>query len=160
MTGRRTCVPRYGTRLALASFCWAYRWPPAEACSSSILRGHQRGNREVAFFVFGNKLVDHARHCSGSAPAKPGRRVAMLNDPSKKYQPFPTISLKDRLWPDRNITKPPVWCSVDLRDGNQALIEPMDSARKNRMFDRLVAIGFREIEVGFPSASQTDYDFC
>lgn len=84
----------------------------------------------------------------------------MLNDPSKKYQPLPTISLKDRQWPDRNITKPPVWCSVDLRDGNQALIEPMDSARKNRMFDRLVAIGFREIEVGFPSASQTDYDFC
>ena len=84
----------------------------------------------------------------------------MLNDPSKKYQPFPTISLKDRQWPDRNITKPPVWCSVDLRDGNQALIEPMDSERKNRMFDRLVAIGFREIEVGFPSASHTDYDFC
>jgi 2-isopropylmalate synthase len=68
--------------------------------------------------------------------------------------------LVDRQWPSRVIRKPPVWCSVDLRDGNQALIEPMDSARKTRMFLKLVEIGFKEIEVGFPSASQTDFDFC
>jgi 2-isopropylmalate synthase len=84
----------------------------------------------------------------------------MLNDPSKKYQPISGVALNDRQWPYRVIAKPPIWCSVDLRDGNQALIEPMDSARKNRMFEKLVAIGFKEIEVGFPSASQLDYDFC
>jgi 2-isopropylmalate synthase len=84
----------------------------------------------------------------------------MLTDPSKKYPPFPVIGLADRQWPSRTIQKPPVWCSVDLRDGNQALIEPMDAARKTRMFLKLVDLGFKEIEVGFPSASQTDFDFC
>ncbi len=84
----------------------------------------------------------------------------MLSDPSKKYRPFPVIGLSDRQWPSKTIQKPPVWCSVDLRDGNQALIEPMDAARKTRMFLKLVEIGFKEIEVGFPSASQTDFDFC
>ncbi len=84
----------------------------------------------------------------------------MLKNPAAKYKPLPGVQLADRRWPDRAITKPPVWCSVDLRDGNQALIEPMDSARKIRMFEKLVAIGFKEIEVGFPSASQIDYDFC
>ncbi len=84
----------------------------------------------------------------------------MLSDPSKKYRPFPQIELADRQWPSRVIEKPPMWCSVDLRDGNQALIEPMDSARKTRMFLKLVDIGFKEIEIGFPSASQTDFDFC
>jgi 2-isopropylmalate synthase len=84
----------------------------------------------------------------------------MLKNPATKYQPLPGLSLTDRRWPNHAITKPPVWCSVDLRDGNQALIEPMDSARKIRMFEKLVAIGFKEIEVGFPSASQVDYDFC
>ncbi|HEX4241711.1 MAG TPA: 2-isopropylmalate synthase [Steroidobacteraceae bacterium] len=83
----------------------------------------------------------------------------MLNDPSSKYRPFPPIDLGDRTWPGRVIAAPPAWCSVDLRDGNQALIEPMDGARKRRMFDMLVKIGFKEIEVGFPSASQTDFDF-
>jgi 2-isopropylmalate synthase len=83
----------------------------------------------------------------------------MLNDPSKKYRRFQPVGLKDRTWPDRVIEKPPIWCSVDLRDGNQALIEPMDGARKRRMFDMLVKIGFKEIEAGFPSASQTDFDF-
>ncbi|MFM9885868.1 MAG: 2-isopropylmalate synthase, partial [Burkholderiales bacterium] len=83
----------------------------------------------------------------------------MLKTPSSKYRPFPAIGLNDRTWPDRVITKPPVWCSVDLRDGNQALIEPMNSARKLRMFEQLVRIGFKEIEAGFPSASQTDFDF-
>ena len=84
----------------------------------------------------------------------------MLSDPSKKYRPFSQIALADRQWPSRVILKPPLWCSVDLRDGNQALIEPMDSARKTRMFLKLVEIGFKEIEIGFPSASQTDFDFC
>ncbi len=83
----------------------------------------------------------------------------MLRNPSTKYQSFPPIGLFDRTWPGRVISAPPVWCSVDLRDGNQALIEPMDAARKRRMFDMLVKIGFKEIEVGFPAASQTDFDF-
>src|ERR1700720_726386 len=83
----------------------------------------------------------------------------MLRNPSSKYRAFAPINLPDRLWPNRVISAPPVWCSVDLRDGNQALIEPMDAARKRRMFDMLVKIGFKEIEVGFPAASQTDFDF-
>src|SRR6266852_5136179 len=83
----------------------------------------------------------------------------MLRNPSTKYRPFSPIDLKDRTWPGRVISAPPTWCSVDLRDGNQALIEPMDAARKRRMFDMLVKIGFKEIEVGFPAASQTDFDF-
>jgi 2-isopropylmalate synthase len=83
----------------------------------------------------------------------------MLRNPSTKYQSFKPIDLADRAWPNRVIKAPPVWCSVDLRDGNQALIEPMDAARKRRMFDMLVKIGFKEIEVGFPAASQTDFDF-
>ena len=83
----------------------------------------------------------------------------MLRNPSTKYQSFKPIDLADRSWPDQVIKAPPVWCSVDLRDGNQALIEPMDAARKRRMFDMLVKIGFKEIEVGFPAASQTDFDF-
>src|SRR5271155_4331413 len=83
----------------------------------------------------------------------------MLIKPSAKYRPFAPIDLSDRSWPNRVITAPPLWCSVDLRDGNQALIEPMDAARKPRMFDMLVKIGFKGIEVGFPAASQTDFDF-
>ncbi len=83
----------------------------------------------------------------------------MKIDPSAKYRPFPPIALADRTWPSRVITRPPVWCSVDLRDGNQALIEPMDAERKLRMFRQLVKMGYKEIEIGFPAASQTDYDF-
>ena len=83
----------------------------------------------------------------------------MYSQPSQKYRPFPPIDLADRTWPSRAITRAPVWCSVDLRDGNQALIEPMDPERKLRMFDLLVKMGYKEIEVGFPAASQTDYDF-
>jgi 2-isopropylmalate synthase len=83
----------------------------------------------------------------------------MLKDPSRKYRPYGIAPLADRRWPDAKLTRPPLWCSVDLRDGNQALIEPMDSQRKRRMFDLLVATGFKQIEVGFPSASQTDFDF-
>src|SRR5690606_12475193 len=80
--------------------------------------------------------------------------------PGNKYRPFQPIDLPDRQWPSNPIAHPPIWCSVDLRDGNQALIEPMDAERKLRMFRTLCEIGFKEIEVGFPSASQTDFDFC
>ncbi|WP_027015875.1 2-isopropylmalate synthase [Comamonas composti] len=83
----------------------------------------------------------------------------MLQNPSTKYRAFAPVRLVDRTWPDAVITKAPIWCSVDLRDGNQALIEPMDIERKVRMFDQLVKIGFKEIEVGFPSASQVEFDF-
>jgi len=83
----------------------------------------------------------------------------MLRVPSTKYRAFAPIALGDRSWPNRVIEAPPLWCSVDLRDGNQALIEPMDAARKRRMFDMLLKVGFKEIEVGFPAASQTDFDF-
>ena len=83
----------------------------------------------------------------------------MMISPREKYRPFPQVQLADRQWPNRTITQPPVWCSVDLRDGNQSLIEPMGLDRKMRMFDALLKMGFKEIEVGFPSASQTDFDF-
>jgi 2-isopropylmalate synthase len=83
----------------------------------------------------------------------------MAQMPIHKYRKFQPVDLPDRQWPSMSIDKAPIWCSVDLRDGNQALIEPMDSARKTRMFQMLVEIGFKEIEVGFPSASQTDFDF-
>ena len=77
----------------------------------------------------------------------------------EKYRPFIGPDLGDRKWPSQKIETAPVWCSVDLRDGNQALIEPMDSARKMAMFEMLVAMGFKEIEVGFPAASDTDFNF-
>ncbi|MDJ0769318.1 MAG: 2-isopropylmalate synthase [Ilumatobacter sp.] len=79
--------------------------------------------------------------------------------PFEKYRPFVPVVLHDRTWPNVTIERAPTWCSVDLRDGNQALIDPMDPARKLKMFQELVAMGFKEIEVGFPSASQPDYDF-
>ena len=80
--------------------------------------------------------------------------------PFEKYQPFQPIELNDRTWPGKVITKAPAWCSVDLRDGNQALIEPMGPERKARMFKALLGMGFKEIEVGFPAASETDFTFC
>lgn len=83
----------------------------------------------------------------------------MLTDPSKKYRHFDTIDLPDRQWPGRVQRIPPIWCSVDMRDGNQALIEPMNAERKRRFFELLVQIGFKQIEVGFPAASQTDFDY-
>jgi 2-isopropylmalate synthase len=84
----------------------------------------------------------------------------MLKDPSQKYRPYGIGPLADRRWPNASLTRAPLWCSVDLRDGNQALIEPMDRQRKRRMFELLVATGFKQIEIGFPSASQTEFDFC
>jgi Isopropylmalate/homocitrate/citramalate synthases len=82
-----------------------------------------------------------------------------MDNPIDKYSAFIPIELKNRKWPNKLIDKAPIWCSVDLRDGNQALIEPMGSERKNRMFNLLCSLGFKEIEIGFPSASKTDFDF-
>ena len=79
--------------------------------------------------------------------------------PYGRYRAFPPIDLPDRTWPSARITHAPRWLSTDLRDGNQALIDPMTPARKHKMFALLVAMGYKEIEVGFPSASQTDFDF-
>jgi 2-isopropylmalate synthase len=85
--------------------------------------------------------------------------MAMLSDPSRKYRPFPQVPLPDRQWPSRTITRPPRWLSTDLRDGNQAIVDPMDAVKKNRFFDMLVEIGVKEIEIGFPAAGQTEFDF-
>src|SRR5438034_9772281 len=89
----------------------------------------------------------------------PPRSVTPKTMPFHKYRPTVPLELPDRTWPNRKLTTAPRWCSVDLRDGNQALIDPMDPERKRRMFGALVQMGFKEIEVGFPSASQPDYDF-
>jgi 2-isopropylmalate synthase len=83
----------------------------------------------------------------------------MSRMPIHRYRPVPAINLPDRIWPSRSLDAAPTWCSVDLRDGNQALVEPMGPERKRRMFDLLIRLGFKEIEVGFPAASQTDFDF-
>lgn len=85
--------------------------------------------------------------------------MSMRKDPSSKYRAFAAIDLPDRTWPSKTITAVPIWCSSDLRDGNQSLIEPMDAAKKLRFFKTLVQVGIKQIEVGFPSASQTDFDF-
>ena len=77
----------------------------------------------------------------------------------RKYSAFEPIRLTDRSWPDKTLTQAPDWCSVDLRDGNQALVNPMNVEQKTRLFDLLVKLGFKEIEVGFPSASKPDFDF-
>jgi len=96
---------------------------------------------------------------------EPDRGIASVNPqqpsgmPHQRYVPFIPIRLSDRTWPDQTITKAPRWCAVDLRDGNQALIDPMSPSRKKKMFELLVRMGYKEIEVGFPSASQTDFDF-
>ncbi|HEX9260255.1 MAG TPA: 2-isopropylmalate synthase [Acidimicrobiales bacterium] len=90
----------------------------------------------------------------------PPQPVTPKKMPFERYQAFVPVELPDRQWPSKRLTKAPLWCSVDLRDGNQALIDPMDPQRKRRMFEALVKMGFKEIEVGFPSASQPDFDFC
>ena len=87
------------------------------------------------------------------------KAITLTKMPFAKYQPWIPVVLHDRTWPNRRIEKAPLWCSVDLRDGNQALIDPMDVERKRRMFETLVQMGFKEIEVGFPAASQPDFDF-
>jgi 2-isopropylmalate synthase len=83
----------------------------------------------------------------------------MKRMPIEKYQAYPEVPINDRQWPNQSITSAPIWCSVDLRDGNQALVDPMDGGRKHRMFKALVEMGFKEIEVGFPAASDTDFNF-
>jgi len=85
--------------------------------------------------------------------------MPMLKEPGRKYRPFPQVNLPDRQWPGRVITSPPRWLSTDLRDGNQSIIDPMDAVKKSRFFDLLVEIGVKEIEVGFPSAGKTEFDF-
>jgi len=95
------------------------------------------------------------KHLFSSTKAQKG----MQREPITKYQPFSRIDLPDRQWPSRAITKAPTWCSVDLRDGNQALPIPMNVEEKLAMFQLLVEVGFKEIEVGFPSASETEFTF-
>ncbi|WP_432767680.1 MAG: 2-isopropylmalate synthase [Sphingopyxis sp.] len=85
--------------------------------------------------------------------------MTMLRDPSAKYRPFPQVPLEGRQWPARTITQAPIWLSTDLRDGNQALIDPMDAEKKTRFFDLLVRVGLKEIEVGFPASGATDFDY-
>src|SRR5699024_6392138 len=99
-------------------------------------------------------------------PVAPGDTHVVRRNPQQpsgmpfgRYTAYPAVELADRTWPGRTITQAPRWCAVDLRDGNQALIDPMTPDRKRRMFELLVAMGYKEIEVGFPAASQTDFDF-
>ena len=88
-----------------------------------------------------------------------GKEENIMQNAANKYKPFPGIPMEERLWPARSITRPPVWCSVDLRDGNQALIEPMSVEQKTELFNTLVKIGLKEIEIGFPSASEIEFQF-
>lgn len=92
-------------------------------------------------------------------PVSAAAKIHGMPTAGVKYEPYPKIDLPDRIWPSRTIDKAPIWCSVDLRDGNQALVDPMGHDRKVRMFRLLLDMGFKEIEIGFPSASQTDFDF-
>ena len=104
----------------------------------------------------------HSQVSCDAASAPPANAPSAM--PFQKYRAFPPIPFDDmwteRRWPGRTITRAPRWCSVDLRDGNQALINPMDLEKKMRMFKHLVKIGYKEIEVGFPSASEIDFEFC
>ena len=99
--------------------------------------------------------VHRAMHTAHSV-----RETLMIAQPATKYQPIAPVALTGRQWPNRSITRAPVWLSTDLRDGNQALFEPMNGERKMRLFHELVRIGFKEIEVGFPAASQIDSTSC
>ncbi|MCI0688941.1 MAG: 2-isopropylmalate synthase [Sporichthyaceae bacterium] len=103
--------------------------------------------------------VAQSVHPAGQVGADLARAQQPSRMPVHRYRPFPTVPLPDRRWPSRTITRSPIWCSVDLRDGNQALVDPMSPARKRRMFDLLVRMGYKQIEVGFPAASQADFDF-
>ena len=102
---------------------------------------------------------DPGQYLCTTIPGMPPRPVVTKSMPYGKYQPCLPLQLADRTWPDKRIDRAPLWCSVDLRDGNQALIDPMDPERKRRFWEVLLRVGFKEIEVGFPSASQPDYDF-
>src|SRR5689334_5233004 len=113
-----------------------------------------------SFPARGSRRDDIPRPC---APAPPGEvrpeEAPAMTMPYWKYRPYERVDLPDRTWPDKVVDRHPIWCSTDLRDGNQSLIKPMDSVRKQKMFDLLVTLGVKEIEVGFPSASKTDFDF-
>ncbi|CEP63896.1 2-isopropylmalate synthase LEU4 LALA0_S09e04918g [Lachancea lanzarotensis] len=109
--------------------------------------------------MFKKSFVALAKSSSKALPAVKLGYKNMLKDPSSKYKPFPAVNLPNRKWPDQRITKAPRWLSTDLRDGNQALPDPMSVEEKKEYFHKLVEIGFKEIEVSFPSASQTDFDF-
>ena len=102
-----------------------------------------------------DQTADHPRpaHPHARTPQQPSRM------PVHRYASFPPVGLSDRTWPERVTTTAPRWCAVDLRDGSQALIDPMTPDRKRRMFELLVRMGYKEIEVGFPAASQTDFDY-
>ena len=106
----------------------------------------------MTYAVFG---AEYTKECSLSISDK---RAPLAFD-HQKFQPFPQIPLARRKWPEKRIERAPIWCSVDLRDGNQALIEPMSQATKLKLYNLLVEIGFTEIEVGFPAASRADFDF-
>src|SRR5262245_33658662 len=143
-------------------------WPVTRtrACSFSSRRAPQRrlaGNllrlRAGRFLCFSANLDNQPPDPTKRGPRTMATPVSTKTMPFEKYRPFPPVGLRDRTWPDKVITKAPTWCSVDLRDGNQALINPMNHERKQAMWDLVVGAGFKEIEVGFPAASQTDYDF-
>src|SRR6187399_3628708 len=118
-------------------------------------------------FVVSHPIPSASRGRTPAGPIPEGQAAWNVQRTSQmpvhRYRSFhdlvEPVSLPDRTWPDTRITKAPLWCAVDLRDGNQALIDPMSPARKLRMFELLVRMGYKEIEVGFPSASQTDFDF-
>src|SRR3954451_6546089 len=133
-----------------SSFLRKRRAPLRDLASASCAFG-----QEVFLFPRFQTTSDHRGTTMPNQPVTPKKM------PFEKYRPFLPLALElpDRRWPNVRIEKAPLWCSVDLRDGNQALIDPMDPVRKRRMFDTVVAMGFKEIEVGFPSASQPDYDF-
>src|SRR3546814_12744290 len=109
--------------------------------------------------VCSSDLTQPSHNTTERGPAMPPEPVTPKQMPFDKYRPFLPLVLADRTWPDARIEKAPLWCSVDLRDGNQALIDPMDPARKRRLFDTPAQMGFKEIEVGFPSASQPAFAF-
>ncbi len=103
--------------------------------------------------------MDEQTHSPASKPSTSMSRFKGMALAAEKYRAYPQVDIPDRTWPSKTLTKPPIWCSVDLRDGNQALVDPMGHDRKARMFQLLLEMGFKEIEIGFPSASQTDFDF-
>src|SRR3954470_5989277 len=143
-----------------------------------MVGGQSRSPRCFLIWASSLSASGHPSGCSPRPPAPPGRGVFCLPDstrprtapmppqpvqpkkmPFERYRRYQPVPLSDRTWPSATITRAPRWCAVDLRDGNQALIDPMDIERKRRMFATLVQMGFKEIEVGFPSASQPDFDF-
>src|ERR1035441_3409338 len=144
-------------------------WPPRSARASPApgsprrrrWRSRRRGSRPIAATGWRARTSPPA---STGPPARAFNRVSSVQPqpsgmPCHRYAPFKAVELPDRTWPAKTITKAPRWLSTDLRDGNQALIDPMSPARKHEMFDLLVRMGYQEIEVGFPSGSQTDFDF-